>query len=143
MGPQLFTMMINDLPKCVVTMRMVLYADDGKVVGKAFSLLDCELNQNNPNAIYDWSVINQLHLFQPKSQCLHIGHKNDRHFYMLGSAPILVVDEYTDLGVIRTSDFLYGTHIRSVVKKLSYLSGTFFRAFSSRNVLFIINLFIA
>ena len=53
MGPQLFTMMINDLPKCVVTMRMVLYADDGEVVGKASSLLDCELNQNDLDAIYD------------------------------------------------------------------------------------------
>ena len=124
-------------------MRMVLYADDGKVVGKAFSLLVCELNQNNPNAIYDWSVINQLLLCQPKNQCLHIEHKNDRHFYMLGGASILVVEEYTDLGVIRTSDFLYATHIRSVVKKSSYLSGMFFRAFSSRNVSFIINLLIA
>ena len=38
-GPQLFTMMINDLPKGVVTMRIVLYADDGKVVGKVSRLL--------------------------------------------------------------------------------------------------------
>ena len=73
-GPQLFTMMINDLLKCVVTMHMVLYADDGKVVGKTSSLQDCELNQNDLDVIYDWSVINQLPLCQSKSQCLHIGH---------------------------------------------------------------------
>ena len=39
-GPQLLTMMIKDLPKCVVAMRIVLYADDGKVVSKTSSLQD-------------------------------------------------------------------------------------------------------
>ena len=52
-GPQLFTMMINDLPKCVVTMRMVPYADNGRVVSKASSLPDSELNQTDLDAIYD------------------------------------------------------------------------------------------
>ena len=99
-GLQLFTRMINDLLKCVATMRMVLYADDSKVVGKASSLQDCELNQNDLDAIYDWLVINQPSLCQPKSQCLHIGHKTGRHSYMLEGAPILAVEECTDLGVI-------------------------------------------
>ena len=134
--------MINDLPKCAVTMHMVLYADDGKVVGKASSLQDCEFNQNDLDAIYNWSVINQLPLCQPKSQCLYIGHKNGRHTYMLGGASILAVAECTDLGVIRISDFSYATHIRSVVRKTSRLSGMLFRAFSSRNVSFIITLYI-
>ena len=116
-GPQLFTMMINDLPKCAVTMRMLLYADDGKVMGKASSLQDCELNQNDLDAIYDWSVINQLPLYQPKSQCLHIGHKNGRPTYMLGGAPILAVEECTDLGVIRTSDFSYATRSHQVSRE--------------------------
>ena len=109
---------------------------------KAFSLQDCELNQNDLDAIYDWSVINQLPLCQPKSQCLHIGHKYGRHIYMLGGAPILAVEECTDLGVIRTSDFSYATHIKSVVRKASCLSGMLFGAFSSRNVSFIIKLYI-
>ena len=62
---------------------------------------------------------------------------------MLGGAPILAVEESTDLGVIRISDFSYATQIRSVVRKASCLSGMLFRAFLSRNVLFIIKLNIA
>ena len=122
---------------------MLLFATDGKVVGKASSLQDRELNQKDLYAIYDWSVINQLPLCQPKSQCLYMGHKNGRHAYMLGGAPILAVEECTDLGIIRTSDFSYATHIKSVMRKASCLSGMLFRAFSSRNASFIIKLFIA
>ena len=56
---------------------------------------------------------------------------------MLRGALILAVEECTDLGVIRTSDFSYATHIRSVVGKASCLSSMFFRAFIRRNFSFI------
>ena len=62
---------------------------------------------------------------------------------MLGGAPILAVEKCTDLGVIRISDFSYGTHIRSVMIKVYCLSSMLFRAFSSRNILFKTNLYIA
>ena len=88
-------------------------------------------------------MINQLSLCQPKSQCLHIGHKNGRYTYMLGGASKFAVEECTDLGVIRTSDFSYATHIRSVVRKAFCLSGMLFKAFLSRNVSFINKLYIA
>ena len=81
-------------------------------------------------------MINQLSLCQPKNQCLHIGHINGRHTYMLGGAPILVVEECTDRGIIRTSDFSYATHIRSVVRMASCLSGMLFKAFSSNVEMF-------
>ena len=96
--------------------------DNGKVVGKASCLLDCELNQTDLDAVYGWSVINQLPLCQPKSQCLHI-HENGCYTYKLGGTSILAIEECTNLSVIRTSEFSYTTHIRSVVKKASYLSG--------------------
>ena len=129
LGPQLLTIMINDLPKCPLSLcvYMVLFADDGKVVDETSSLHDYDLNQTDLNAIYDWSVINQLPLCQYKSQCLHFGHKNGCQTYMLEGVPTLAVEKCTDLGVIRTLiDFSYATHIRSVVRKAFCLSGMLF-----------------
>ncbi len=60
-------------PLLFVAMDVVLYADDVKVVGKASSQEDCDSNQANLNAIYQWSVRNNLPLSLSKCQFLHMG----------------------------------------------------------------------
>ena len=64
--------------------------------------------------------------------------------YTPKGAPILAVEECTDLGVIRTYDFSYATHMRSVVRKAYCLSSMIlFKAFLSRNVSRFTKLYIA
>ena len=43
--PQLFPIMINDLPKVMLSLDMMLYADDSKGVDKASCLNDCQKYQ--------------------------------------------------------------------------------------------------
>ena len=112
-------------------------------MSKASSFLDYELNQTDLDVIYDWSMINQLPLSQPKSQCLNTGHKNGRHIDMLGGTPIFAVEECINLGIIRISDFSHETHINSVVRKAFCLRGMLFGAFPTRSVLFKTKLYIA
>ena len=135
--------MITDLPLQLTSMDMILYADDGKAVGKAANREDCLLNQADLNAIHKWSVVNRLPLSLQKCQCLHIGHGNARYAYTLGGLPITAVEQCTDLGIIRTSDFSYNTHINSIISKASRSAGMLYRAFSTRNEVFIVKLYVA
>ena len=78
----------------------------------------------------------------PKSQCLHFSRKNIKHVCSLGAAAVSVVNQCTDLGLLRTSDFLYAEHIRSIVDKALRCSGMLLRAFSSRQCAFMLKLFV-
>ena len=142
-GPLLFAIMINDLAQQATSLDIVLYADDVKGVGRACSKQDCKRFQDDLDAIYNWSLVNRLPLSLPKCMCLHLGHNNMRHMYSLGGAPLMAVDQCTDLGLIRTSDFMYNTHIYSIISKASRTSGMLFRAFSTRNKAFILKLYVA
>ncbi len=43
-GPQLFAIMVNDLTQQVISLDIVLYADDGQGVGRVCSKQDCKRN---------------------------------------------------------------------------------------------------
>ena len=44
--------MISDLPQRASSMGLILYADDGKAVSSASSMLSCHNNQTDLDAIY-------------------------------------------------------------------------------------------
>ena len=119
MGSLLFIIMINDLPENVTTMRMVLYADDGKAIEEANSCDDCCRNQRDLDAIYSWLIANRLPLSLPKCQCIYFGNNNTHHMYTMGGTAIASVDQCTDLGVVRSCDFKYALHISTTISKAS------------------------
>ena len=141
-GPYLFDITINDLPQQLKSVDLLLYADDGKAIGKATTPQDCQSLQADLEAMYDWSITNQLLFCLPKCQCMHMGHNNLRQIYTLGGRPIPTVEQCTDFGVVRTSDFMYATHINALITKASRLSGMIYKAFSTRSEQFIKKLFV-
>jgi hypothetical protein len=141
LGPLLFTLTINDLPAILKHSDMVLYADDGKIVGRAAGSRDCEMVQSDLDAIYEWSVVNKLPLSLSKCLCMHFGHRNSIHSYTIGGSSLVALGECKDLGLIRTSDFKYNRHIASMIIRASRLAGMIHRVFSTRNKAFITRLF--
>ena len=135
--------MVNDLAQQATLLDIVLYADNGKGVGRACSKQNCKRIPDNLDAIYTWSLVNRLPLSLPKCMYLHLGHNNMRHVYSLGGAPLMAVDQCTYLGLFRTSDFMYNTHIYSIISKAPRASGMLFRAFSTRGKAFIFKLYVA
>ena len=131
-GPQLFNVMISDLPQCASSMGLILHADDGKAVGSASSMLNYHNSQTDLDAIYQQSESNRLPLNLAKCQCLHIGYGNPNHVYTLGGQPIPVVEQCTDLGLIRAKTFSYTSHINSVICKASRAACLICRIFSTR-----------
>ena len=83
-GPLLFVIMVNDLAQQATSLDIVLYADDGKGVGRACSKQDCKRIQDDLDAIYTWSLVNRLPLSLPKCMCLHLGHNYMHRVYTLG-----------------------------------------------------------
>ena len=122
---------------------MVLFADDGKAVGKGSSQLGCQGNLADLNDIHLWSITNLLPLSVPKYQCLHLRKNNVNYSYTIGGAPISVVRECVGLGLKRTSNFKYDVHIRSIVAKVSRSASMLLRVLSTRNELFMKKLFVA
>ena len=139
---QLFSIYINDLPSSVRYCNLLLFADDGKLVGKAKTINDCLLIQEDLSSIVQWSKDNELPLNSCKSQCLHIGHGNPQYNYTVARTNLINVNNCIDLGLTRTSDFSYSTHIELMVTKASRAAGMIFRAFSTRNEIFLMKLFV-
>jgi ribonucleases P/MRP protein subunit RPP40 len=140
-GPHLFVLVINDLPSCTKSSDIWLFADDVKFVSVADSPEACASTQSDLNAVEVWSATNELPLCLPKSQCMHLGQGNANHTYVLGGSPVPVVDQLTDLGLLRTSDNTYAAHVERIVKKASRSAAMMFRVFSTRNSAFLVKLF--
>ena len=110
-------------------MGLILYADDGKSVVIASNVLSCYNNQTDFDAIYRWAASNRLPLNLAKFQCLHIGYGNPNYVSTLRGQPILVVEQCTDLGLIRTNKFSYSAHINSAICKTSLSLASFSKCF--------------
>ena len=136
-------MSINNLPQQVTSLQVVLFAYDGKALGKTSSQLDCQRNQADLNNIDHWSITSFLSLSVPKCQCFHLRKNNVNYSYTHGNVPISIVSECVDLELKRTSDCKYDVHIRSIVAKASRSAGMLLRALSTRNEPFMKTLFVA
>ena len=56
LGPMLFLLFINDMPKVVSSSKLSLFADDAKCYRKVLSHNDCQLLQNDINNLYDYRI---------------------------------------------------------------------------------------
>ena len=61
----------------------------------------------------------------------------------MGGTAIASVDQYTDLGVVRSCDFKYVSHISTTIGKASRKCGMIRRVFSTRNHTFLKKLYMA
>ena len=68
LGPILFIIFINDMPKAVDSM-MKLFADDAKIFKAIESMDDISIIQNDINTLLDWSHKWQLPLNIAKCKC--------------------------------------------------------------------------
>ena len=141
-GPLLFVAFINDLPDQISNCDLLLFADDPKAIGKSDNEHDHALIQDDLSAIEVWSEENELPFSVAKCACLHYGYHNPKLSYKINGSTVKDTDTCSDLGVIRTSDFRYKSHIDSICLKASRLSAMIFRLFSTRSRSFMCKLFL-
>lgn len=134
LGPVLFVVFINDLPE-VVKSGVALFADDTKIFRQIESEQDCELLQQDLDALQTWSDEWQLKFHPDKCKNLRVGkdHPNN-DYYMVNMdtgirQPLQVTHLEKDLGVYTDDQLRFSDHIQKTVVKANRVLGIIRRSY--------------
>ena len=115
-GPVLFLIYINDLPKYVSCM-IKMHADDTKSFSRINCLADIDAFQQNICKLMSWSSDWQLCFNTSKCKVMHISRKNIERTYKLASVEGILdmaeVDNECDMGV----NFQFDKHVTNICAK--------------------------
>lgn len=130
LGPLLFVVYINDLPKELKSVAK-LFADDTKLYCRSDIDSASENLQQDLDKLNEWSQ-NWLLRFHPDKCCvLKLGKENNHEYYM-GSETRVKLKETTkekDLGVIVDNQLSFKDHINSCTAKANRIVGLIRRTF--------------
>ena len=133
LGPVLFLIYINDLPRCV-SRRIRMYADDTKCFSRINCLENVEAFQQNINKFMSWFCDWQLCFHASKCKVMHIGRKNIERTYKLASVEGILdlseVDNACDLGVNFQSNLPFDKYVANICAKTNGTVGIIKHTFS-------------
>ena len=114
-GPILFVIFINDMPKEVVLNFTKLFADDCKLYGtvnRAPNVMQTDLNN-----LEEWSNKWQLPFNESKCKVLHFGYNNEKRDYTMNDHRLEAVHFERDLGVIVDDELKFHIHTALIAGK--------------------------
>lgn len=125
LGPTLFIMFINDISTYVDSVKLLLYADDAKLISAVNNAEDAALFQQCIVRLHEWCNTNKLHLNIKKCKIMSFYRKKCPHIasYRIENDIITRVLECSDLGVIVEPDLSYRKHIDTIIAKSFSLLG--------------------
>ena len=145
LGPTLFIYFINDLPNVVKNSKVKIFADDTKVYNSINNYEDVNSLQSSIDEMFLWTQKWQLQFNKDKCKVIHLGKNNPKNKYFIGSINDKVELEETDLekdlGVYVDPLLDFKKHIKTVVKKASFLSYKILKNFTYRNTNIMVPLF--
>jgi hypothetical protein len=121
-GPLLFNLFINGLPKLIKSMSK-LYADDSKILGKSDTAAERDIIQNDLNSIVEWTDRALLRLNFQKCKVMHLGKGNVKYDYTIHDSvtnqtySLVKTTEEKDLGVTFSSDLKWNKHVDNITHK--------------------------
>ncbi|CAB3243345.1 unnamed protein product [Arctia plantaginis] len=129
LGPLLFNIFINDIDNCFLTSKIILYADDLKVMKQINRVQDAIELQEDLNRFQAYCKTNKLDLNVNKCYVCSFTRKHSPIFqvYKLLDTPLSRVSNIKDLGVTFDSKLLFDTHIYNIVSKASKALGFLLR----------------
>ena len=128
LGPILFVIFINDMPK-VVTSMCQLFADDAKIFRGISSKDDVALLQGDLDNLSEWSEKWQLAFNVGKCKSLHIGSRNTHHKYRMNGKGLEHIEEEKDLGVLIDEKLDFHRQAAAAIKKAKRVLGLVKRTF--------------
>lgn len=138
LGPLLFVLFVNDLPKVVKSSKILLYADDIKLYKQIQLDTDLTLFQTDIDAVASWLDQNQLELSAGKSGILKIGEKFSPIpvQYSINDSAISNFDQFQDLGVFIDKSLDFDKHISYVHSRSVRTYKCMYHNFLSPDILF-------
>ena len=131
-GPILFVIFINDMPREVKYNLCKLFADDCKLFG--------DVHQEKTNTVQldlcgfeDWSKTWQQPFNAKKCKVMHFGTKNPGHSYELNGHVLEAINSEKDLGVMIDNSLKFHIHTASATKKANQILGVIKRSYRTRD----------
>ncbi len=133
LGPLLFTIYINDLEDNVKN-KMLKFADDSKIWGRADTLEDRNSIQQDLEVLSQWSIINKMPFNVKKCKVMHIGKNNEKMDYKLMGSILSKTTEEKDLGVFVSENFKPTLNCNKCSKAANRVVGLIRRNISSKGI---------
>ena len=136
MGPLLFVLYVNDLPRCVAHSLVYLFADDLKVFRSIRIPKDSRKLQDDIDQIYKWAEHSLLQLHPEKCITMTVGAREDpgREYTMKdGQIKLRAVDKEKDIGVTIDNQLKFREHMNDKVQKANRLLGLIWRSFEYKD----------
>ena len=108
LSPLLFSVFIDDLLSLPFVNKVVVYADDIKLIGSPGQ------SQQDLDLIVCWTKNNSMTINGQKSECIHFGSGNPSISYTIDQSPIPVVETRRDLGLIIDKRLNFYKHCQNV-----------------------------
>ena len=145
LGPLLFTILINNLPRAVNNASVFMYADDTTISASGTSKQEIEVQLNDVlKVVNEWTVKNKLLMNLKKTKVMMIGTKQrcnnlpDTNLNVkLNNVTVECVNEAKCLGVTLDSHLTFNSHVNSIAKIVKQKIGVLRRLrnhFSSRQL---------
>lgn len=139
LGPLLFILFINDLA-WELQNRMLLYADDTKILGIIDNPQAHQQLQADIDACVAWSRIWAMEFNIGKCKTMHVGskHNKSQHVYTMGDGygndrPLEVITCERDLGVLVSENLSLSEQCKAAAATANWKFGELKQAFSSRD----------
>ena len=143
--PTLFIYFINDLPNVVNDTPIKIFADDTKIYHGVNDENNVNKLQKSIDAMYEWTQKWLLQFNKEKCKILHLGTKNEKNKYFIGSDDQRITLEESDLekdlGVFIDPNLNFKKHINNTVKKASYSSYKILKNFTYKRSKVLVPLF--
>ena len=124
LGPLLFCIFIDDMPRVIRSSNLLLYADDTKCYKNINSIGDCFDLQADLDLLLEWSCKWNMKFNAKKCKVFTVTRQNNpvNFHYNLNGQVLERVTNIRDLGIILDSDLTWSTHVTSIVKKANQMS---------------------
>ena len=125
LGPLLFLLYINDMPACVRSSTVAMFADDAKCFKQVINRQDCDNLQIDIDNLYEWSVVWRLKFNPIKCKVMSFTRSANpiNYIYTLNGTPLECVSSFKDLGVIIDNDLSQKSQISNIISKCNKVGG--------------------